>query len=404
MKRPIFIIIGAVTIFILLAIWLYVLFFGSPQNAPENFTDLNFDDTTDQTYSPDNSSPEAEQEPMVDVTSPERLKQLTTKPTIGFQEVQKTASSSPAIYYIEAGTGHIFSIDLTTGEERRVSATTIPMSRTGALTPDGQYAMIQSGAGANKGKVFVGALSSTSASMSASPLTEDIVDFAATTDNTFLVAIQTSTGIIGKEYLPQEESFTTLFTVPFREATIRWGETASAIHLVYPKASSELEGFLYEVREGKLIRTPIDGFGLSAVGNTEGVVYSEKIEGEYGSFLYTKEGGSISSVVTFLPEKCTPLHQAPTQFICGGSILALDHNSPDSWYMGITTYEDNLWEIDTVFGNATLLSNTTKESGRHIDIQRIQANEQDERVYFINTLDRSLWLYNLSTSPITSEG
>lgn len=391
MKRPILIIVGAVTIFILMAVWVYVLFFSSPNNNPETFSNLNIGNTTDPNYV---APVPIEEDPVVDVTSPERLRQLTIKPTIGYQEVQKDASSTPAVYYIEAGTGHIFSINIESGEEKRISATTIPASRAGSITPNGQYVMIRSGSG-SRGEAVFGTISSTSESLSATKLNETVIDFTATTDNTFLLAIQTSNSVIGKEYSPQTATFETLFTIPFREAVIVWGNTADDIHYTYPKASSQLEGFLYEIKKGKVNRLPIDGFGLTAAGRDEGIIYSKQLEGAYKSFIHTAKQGSVQFVFGFLPDKCRSQNLTPSNLICGGSLTTLNNQAPDSWYQGTISYRDNLWLIDTELADATLLSDTRRESGREIDITNININPTDLRTYFINKRDNTLWLYEL---------
>lgn len=400
MKRPLFILIGAVIIFLLMAVWVYVLFFTSTKEDPDAFANLDLGNTTDPTYVAENIP---EEQPVVNVNSPQPLRQLTTKPTIGYQEVQPTASSSPVVFYIESGTGHIFSIDLTSGEEQRISATTIPASRVGAITPDGQFVMIQSGSGAGK-KTFIGTVSTTSESLSVTPLNEYIVDFTATDDNTFLFAVQTNNSVVGKEYLPQENTSKTLFTTPFREAAVQWGETSKDTHYVYPKASSQLEGFLYEVLDGTLNRLPVDGFGLTAVGDGTGILYSKQFEGNYESFLYSEEQGANAAALNILPDKCTPLSRE-SGFLCGGAFTDFDSFTPDSWYQGVTSHQDSLWKIDASFGSAEFLSDMTKVSGRQIDVTNMQINRPDSRLYFTNKLDSTLWLFErtVSTSFTSTE-
>ncbi len=399
MKRPLFFIIGAVTIIILLAVWIYVLFFSSPQSSPDTFTDLELGNTTDLTYV-ETDTTKVSEEPVVDVTSPERLRQLTTRPTVGYQEVQATPSSTPAAFYIESGTGHVYSINLSTGEEKRVSATTIPSSRVGAISPNGRFVMIQSGVGA-RSSVIAGIISTSSESISVTPLDGHILSFSTTADNTFLIAIQNQSSVVAKEYFPTTNESKTLFTVPFREATISWGREADSSHYVYPKASSQLEGFLYEVKEGQLNRLPIDGFGLTASGNNEGVLFSRQSENVYRSYIYSNNQETTPTGINFLTEKCSALATNPSGLFCGGSHTTLNHDIPDAWYKGAVQYSDSLWEVDASTGIIVLLSSMTKESGRQIDIANIATNQKDSRVYFINKLDESLWLYE-RTLPNTN--
>src|SRR6056297_1164176 len=111
MKRPVFIIIGIILVIVLIAVWIYVLFVGTPTSIDEQFAEFGFGETVE----PINPEPvvEPQPEPVVDIATDQRLRQLTTRPVAGFAEIQVSTSSAPAVVYMEVGTGHIFSIDLT---------------------------------------------------------------------------------------------------------------------------------------------------------------------------------------------------------------------------------------------------------------------------------------------------
>jgi len=404
MKRPVFIIVGAIFVFVLLAIWLYMLFFGTPKNDPSTtFADLNFTDTTDTTVIVPDGDTTTDQ-PTVDIAGPERLRQLTTKPVVGHQEVLRDASSTPEVLYIEAGTGHVFSIDSTSGEETRLSGTTLRESQAGAITHNGRFVMIQSGSGAGK-EFIVGEISSTSEILIPRTINENIVTFKATTDNTFLYAIQTDSSIIGKHYYPISDTSETIFTVPFREALIEWGDTALETHYTYPKANSRLEGFLYQIKNGQIERLPISGFGLSAQGNDSLVLYSKQLEGSYQTFMYDIEDNVTESLpIDIIPEKCTTKHKSSSKLICGETLATYGASVPDTWYKGIISYVDDLWEIEQIT-EGTLNASTidrlvspVQAVGRQLDMINLSVNKDDSNVYFINKNDRTLWLYELDTS------
>jgi hypothetical protein len=389
MKRPLFIIFGIIIIVVLLIVWIYVLFFSDRDSDGNRFADFNFGDTTIDI----DQSPVVNIEPVVAVTGPTRLRQLTTKPTAGYQEVQFNASATPAVWYAEAGTGHIFSIDLETGEEKRVSGTTIPLTQTAAITPNSQYVMFQSGLGVGR-EFIVGTFSTSSENITTGVLAETIIDFTTTTDNTFLYAAQTTNSVIAKEYDPATDTTTTLFTIPFREAVLVWGRTANDVHYAYPKASSKLEGFVYRIENSNLERLPVDGFGLTAVGSASTVIYNRQGSNRYVTHAYnTVSRENISYAFNLFPEKCTSLNLSDT-LVCGGDFFpTYDYSSPDSWYQGIVTYVDDLMEVDIANYNRYFLSNITEESGRNLDIINIKINPTDERVYFSNKNDRTLWVF-----------
>jgi hypothetical protein len=399
MKRSTLIITGVILIIILLVVWLYVLFFNTPQNDPNTFTDLNFDDTTDTTII-NNDDDDTTNQPVVDVNGLERLRQLTTKPVAGYQEVIRSASSTPEVIYIESGTGHIFSIDSNTGAETRLSGITFKESGAGAITPNGRYVMIQSGSGSNK-EFKVGEMDQENESGILTPevLDENIITFKATTDNNFLYAVQTTNSIIAKQYYPISDLSETIFTVPFREGIIKWGDTALETHYAYPKASSRLLGFVYKIKAGQTTRLPIDGFGVSGQGSESLTLYSKQLDNVYKTFIYDIENDLTQPVpMSIIPSKCTSLHKTDSKLICGQSTGTYGNNVPDAWYKGTVSYTDDLWVIEAggQFSlSMELLVSPEYTVGRQLDMINLSVSRDDSNVYFLNKNDQTLWVYEL---------
>lgn len=390
MKRPLFIIIGAVIVLVLLGVWVYILLFSNPTITTDSYTTIDLGDTTSDSYEPIQN----DEQPVVDVEGPERLRQLTSIPVVGYQEVVKSASSSPLVYYVAAGTGHIFALNLETGEEERISATTIPSSFKAVVTPNGSHVLVQSGSGAGS-DFIIGTLSSTTDSLETGIIAEPIIDFSATADNTFLYAVKTNSTVIAKEYNPLSGVTKTLFTVPFREAVIDWGLTANATHYVYPKATNQLEGYVYAVEKGILNRIPAAGYGISASGNNSGVLYSKQEKGRYTTYLYTKETGETNNIfLSTIPEKCTALHTAISTLICGSGGELNNDQMPDVWYKGKVTFSDNLWSFDLESAVFTQLFDTTSETGRALEVAGIMSSLDDTRIYFTNSTTGNLWVFN----------
>ncbi len=388
MKRPIFIIIGAVSVIILLAVWIYILFFAKP-NEDNIFANLNFGGEEENITIPDNIQASSS-EPILDINSGSRLVQLTTEPTAGYKEIYTKTSSSSLIFYVKSGTGHIFSIDLKTGEEKQLTNTTVGLTRVADITPDGKFAMLQN----NNSSAVVGAISETDKTLVTEELKENITSFKATSDNTFLYTIQENSSTVGKEYYPDKKTSKVLFTVPFREAVVVWGDNTNDTHYAYPKASSRLEGYAYKINKGVIQRLPISGYGLSLFGDSDSVIYSTQVNSSYTTSSYVFESKTrTNSPFILIPEKCADVNQSKTLFVCGESITNYSNLTPDTWYQGVVSYEDALWEFDTESSIATFITDVSKESGRNIDIVKPFLSVNDERVYFMNKNDQTLWLY-----------
>jgi hypothetical protein len=394
MKRPLLIILGIVTVLILLGVWVYVLLNGTPSNGGM-FNDFDFGDTTDQTIQP--PAP-ANTEPTVNLTSPDALRQLTTSPVAGFAEVQENASGTPRVQYVEAGTGHIFTIDLETGEEKRVSATTIGQTTRAAITPDGAHVMLQAGVG-QATEFIIGTLATTSDELRNFALSDEVSAFAASGDNEFLYLSPDGNGTLAKAYNPKNNRTRVLFTIPFREVAIDWNQTAAGPHLVYPKAANRLEGFIFSYTNGVKTRLPISGFGLSAVGSNSTVLSSEFLNtGDYvtQSLTYTDQTATPLPI-SIIPEKCAFLPTQTNNAICGAPITEYNTTQlPDSWYRGDLVKGDSLWDVRTGFSSAILLSNITSTKGQTVDLINPQFTSSGERYYFQNKIDQTLWVYDFT--------
>lgn len=392
MNRPLFFIISSIIVFFLILAWVYILFLRPPSEGPagENYANLNLEDTTETGIE---IPREQEDSPTLDTEDEKELNQLTLDPVAGFQEVLSSPSSTPEIYYIESGIGHIYSIDLSNGEEGKISGITIPSTREGSVTPDGSYALLQSGRG-SAAQFFV--ISLTTESAEAEFLANNITSFVSSEENTFMFTTKEKGSLVGVEYYPISKTSREIFKVPFTEAVVDWGNTYYDTHYVHPKANHQLEGYLYAIKPGEEIkRLPVSGFGLTSFGNNQKVVYSKQENSEYVSFLYDVEQKNSSLFeLNILPEKCATFSAEEILFICAGSTEnKLGHNVPDFWYEGGLSFNDMLWEINTNTGKSSMLLDPLFESGRVIDIIEPKIGNITKNVYFQNKNDLALWMF-----------
>lgn len=391
MKRNLFIIGGVGIICILIGVWSYFLFFSTPNPDGGVFANFNLGNTDDPTVVlPTEPVPT---EPTVDVSSPELLRQLTTQPVAGFAEVQVSTGSVPEIRYIEAGTGHIYSIDLETGVEQRVSATTVPLTNTGVLTPNGAYALMQSGSGVGAEHI-IGIISTTSDQLRNFAIPGTITSFAATTENTFLYTTPVGNELLARAYDPSTNSLEDLFRIPFRDATIAWGSSEAGPHYVYPHTTSRLEGYLYSYTDGAATREPASGYGFSAVGSSAGFIFSEIQDSEYTTFATNKETNQTDPApLTLIPEKCAFSKTNPSVAVCGIALTDFSYQMPDPWYKGEVQMKDSLWTYNLGSQSTSLLISPENATGRQLDIVRPQFGINDNNFYFQNKADRTLWIY-----------
>jgi hypothetical protein len=400
MKRSLFIIIATVLVLILIAVWVYLLFFRVDSNSDQSFSDLNFNDTTDVTFEPTISPPD----PVVDVFNVERIRQLTTGPVVGQVETTNELGET-VINYVEAGTGHVYQINLSSGEEKRISGVTFPRIKKAEMTPNGEYIIIEQGIGRDK-EFSLGQLSSTTGEFVFNSIVENIVDFAATSQDTFFFSVMSEAGLVANQYYPQNKTSEQLFAIPFREAVIKWGRTSTSSHYVYPKASSKLDGYLYQSHQGGIKRLPAAGLGLTAVGTNDDVVLAYQEKGIYlTDLLSIGEENTTTTNLDFLlrilPDKCSALGDS-NKLVCATDNQPRDHNTPDDWYRGLISYSDDLWQIDLENLVFNRLLRVSEETGRDIDIINLAVGRSGQYLTFQNKNDQTLWMFILPPEVVES--
>jgi len=287
MKGNYTIIFSAVIILILLGILAYLNFFmekPTDESSPNDvFSNLEFDALGENTDSPvvDNNTGL----PDISGNQPRvRLRQLTTRNTVGYAEVVRSTTTPPVVLIGEAGVGHIYEINLEQGTETRIGYTTIPDARSMFFSNDGTtFAVITSERG-GPGQLRLGVLSDEGSA--ALTVVADNVTTATILDGVLLYSKQHNNGIDVVERDLARGSEKTLFTVPFREAIVVFGETVTGPHVAYPKSSQHLEGFVYSYTGTTRTRTPLNGFGLTAHLAGDSIVGSWRNGSELTSYYY----------------------------------------------------------------------------------------------------------------------
>lgn len=392
MKKPVIIIIGGLIVTALVAVWGYLFFFGTPESAEEVYSDLGLQGSTD-TSLPTNPVVVEEVTPAINMERA-NLRQLSTKQIAGFGEVKTSTTTPSSLYYTEMGTGHIFNINLTTGEEVRVSGTTVPKAYKADISVDGKFAAVSTLNSTKDMELFLLELD-TSSSPALEAFSQTVSDFTINEDGELMYAETNNQGLIASSYNFKTKKINSLFTIPFREASIDWGERVSSPHYIFPKATYALEGFLYQALAGKLTRLPLSGTAFAASGNEDIIVYNEKIQRETRAFIYDlAKGESRPLDAVVVPEKCL-LPATGLNFICPFDPSDIPQEFPDVWYAGDTSFKDSIWRLDGENMIGEPLVDTLEESGREIDIVDLEISLDNNVLYFINKNDNTLWMYEL---------
>lgn len=391
MKRTIIISVGVLIIVILAAAWVYLLFF-SQGNPSENFGNLGIAPENDETIV---ITPAEEDEDEEVKLAPDEspLQQLTTKSVVGYRSVEKPGGVEMVVF-AEAGTGHVYEINLENMTERRISQTTILNAKEVVFSASGTEAMVLAGNGETS--AFVGTINDLEEEMALRSIPASVVAMQAGGAQEVVFLEEEEQRSVARALNLQTLSERVLFTIPFTSARVVWGPSSTANHYVYPKPAEALQGYLYSAQSGDVGYTGIEGFGLTALNAGEYWLTSKVRDEKYQSSLVHKTTGEeVLFAPVLLPEKCLFLSGQSGEGYCAADLVTAEENLPDSWYKGEVRFSDQLWHISASSSSAALENNFEALSGRAIDVASMQFGIGEKSLLLSNKLDNSLWRYEL---------
>lgn len=381
MKKSVLITIGVIILTLILGVWAYLFTYGVPKNADEVFA--RFGTATDAGTSVIVDSTRIDTQDTTTTGAPQALKQLTTRPVAGAGFV----GTGNGIRYVEQGTGHIYEINLVTGEEKLVSGTTIPGTREAVFSSDGSYVAITMQEG-NTEKTLVGTLDTGTQFKGVSlPVGATEIAFGNATGTVHYMVKETS-GTVGYSYKIASDTSSRVFSLPLRDIHVLWGDSL----YVYTTPTAQQEGYLYKVVQNDLVYVTSGARGLTALTSKDTALVTSSNGTEVTTSRIEHGFKDIPQPFPLIPEKCVVTSRAT---YCAIPKENLDAQSfPDAWYKGTVSYTDSLWEIYVTDGGATMVVDFLAESGRAIDVSTIGANMSGALIYFINKNDNTLWEFD----------
>jgi hypothetical protein len=230
--------------------------------------------------------------------------------------------------------------------------------------------------------------------LSGSFLPDNISSFAVSPDTSLIamLAPNTTGGTVLTVANTNNMSRKDILNTPFRDWLVSW--TAQDRVSVQTKPAGTVDGYFYTILQTDLRLKKILGgiYGLTASLSPQGsyVIDSESTANGFLTKIYTINTGA-SSTLAFqaLPEKCIWIKDE--NLICATMQNPSDAMYPDSWYAGLTHFRDKVVRMSPRTGLTTLLYDGEKD----FDVVSLQFDEKNNKLYFINKNDGSLWRLNL---------
>lgn len=395
MKKSVIIISGILILTILVAVWIYLLFFGTPRTPNEVFANLGISGGVDSapiTFDTDLPA----QEPVTKIAQPtSALQQLTTRPVAGMQ-VQYGAQG-PKVWYMERGTGYIYQIDLTTRVETQLSQVTIPLVTKATFAPDGSSVLYSRTAPTTEHTIAVFATTSNQLVVTdfitLPPVAENIV---YETDTTVLYTIPSDQNTIGYRYDITTEIREELFIVPLTQITMSWGEGRDSM-VLYTKPDFRLPGYAYTIVNNELVPYGPSGKGLTVTGtDSYGVFTTLPEQATRPTTNFVLATGEVYDVLQVLiPEKCAVSQADTDQLWCASPSERVNQSFVNDWYKGTVSTNDYLFSLSIRRESGRLLADFQEDTGRVIDVTDLQVDQAKANLLFRNRIDNTLWRYDL---------
>lgn len=396
MKSATLFFIGTTLGLVILAVWAYLLLFGAPASVRNLVSNSGFSDlTTSEDAVPRGESTVvvSDETPTIDTDSAD-INQLTTRPVAGF--VATTTKGNLEVYYVERGTGHIFAIDLGTGNETRLSGKTFAKVVTAEFSP-------------NAGTVVFGLEHNNTISyvVGVVPTSEDIT-FEGTplpegSEQVSLVggqiryAMKQSDGLTGHRFDSKTGKHTKLFSIPLRDVRVLWslGDT-----LIVPRPAPFLTGAVYRINGSALEKVTESHYALTGTINAKGTAFvGSYFDPETDAFVteyWSRDMPSVSIPSNIIPEKCAFVGTESDRLVCASTwIPERERTYLTDWYKGIISADDQLWDIDPKERSSWLIADPEDVLGVPVDITGVAVFRPEGIALMKNKLTDALLVYYL---------
>lgn len=355
-----------------------------------------------------------------------RLRQLSKVPVAGSVTFERQTGSTQTFIsddgveeerdftvtifrYLERATGHLYETKETSLTQTRLSNTTIPKVYEAAFTNDGDYVLLRYLADDEETIETLSA--AVVAKSTTSPETFQLVADGYALEGEFLPQNVISADLIdsGLAYNIQnieggssiiisdlaDEAKRIIYESPFTQWVVQ-RPNVSTVTLT-PKADSRALGYLYFLNTsgGQMQKVLSDIPGLTTLTspNTKWIIYSVSRENGLNTYaLNTETDEEIRLGFDTLPaDKCVFSKRNEDILYCGADDQPERVPYPETWYQGITSFNDNLWKVNLETEEYEPLLINQEEVAQSFDMIDLQVSEDDEFILFTNKKDLTLW-------------
>lgn len=334
----------------------------------------------------------------------QRLRLISSLPVSGATLLNRNAEIF--IRYVERANGHIYEASASKNDAPyRISKTTIPKIYEAYWVNDGQGVIIRY----IKDEVIQtfyarirpsGSTTTEQDLVDGTFLPNDVSALAVSqTGDKIFYLVKNSDGTLGFRSNPNGGQRSQIFSSEASEWLPSW--VGDNTVLLTTKPSAFVQGFSYSLNANsgaiRKVMDSVNGLTVLPSSDLSRVLYSQSQNNSLILKSINISNGAENEIgVNTLPEKCVWSEKSAVVFCAvpdfiGGAVY------PDAWYQGVISFTDNLWKIDLVTGEATIILTPQIVAQKTMDIVNLGLDSSEKYLLFTNKKDLSLWLFEFKT-------
>ena len=323
------------------------------------------------------------------------------------KKIQTTATTTETYYatttrvrYVEQGSGHIYEHDHASSTTRKLTNTTIPKTSEAYFLDNGSKVLLRYLDNTNRRvENYLASIpnSSVADQLTGTFLSNNITALSVSPNTSeFFYIAKTSSGSVGNIYNTRTNTERRVFSSLFSEWLPDWVQ--NGIYLT-TKPSNSVPGFMYQqsLQKNALTRTTGNKLGLTSLSNKNGTRILLG-EGAKLSVLNISSGETVPVIGLYtLPEKC--VWTTDEEFLCFGSEDAPTDKMPDSWYQGLTFFNDALFSVYSIDGSSLKVATMEELYTKKVVIDGTlpRLSRDGFGLVFLNKIDMSPWYVDIGT-------
>lgn len=316
--------------------------------------------------------------------------------------------------YVELGTGHIFEGSTNNGEIARISNTTIPRINEAQFVNKDRVIMRYADT-TDRIKTFSAELVRNFADTSGTPfklqgvfLLDNIKDIDISREGKLLQVQSKLEGLDRSAIVVSDElggEPVQVFASPVTEWLVSWNNSRqTALVQNRPSYNSVSTAYTLDAETGAFAPYIPGRKGLSVLPTNDlsSALLSVNENGPTKLYIWKRDDNQyIDLGISTFSEKCVHA-PARNKFYCAVPVETIAAAEPDLWYQGVSSYSDQLWEIDAQTGRGELIALPIQYTSAPLDMVNMQISSDEQFLYFMDKRERSLWSYQIDYEQVTA--